>query len=63
MTAVMRGRIGSASAFIALAVLRRSRPAGRLRLIVRDWARPHDIWGAAQFRADLDRRGSASRQL
>jgi membrane-associated phospholipid phosphatase len=43
----------SGGAFAALAVLVHLGFVNGLDTIVRDWARPHDVWGAAQLRADL----------
>jgi membrane-associated phospholipid phosphatase len=44
---------GSAGAFIALAVAVHLGLLDRFDLIARAWARPHDVWGAAQLRADF----------
>jgi membrane-associated phospholipid phosphatase len=43
----------SAVAFTAQAVVVHLGLLDGLDLIVRNWARPHDVWGAAQLRADL----------
>jgi membrane-associated phospholipid phosphatase len=43
----------SAVAFAALAVVVDLGLLDRFDVIVREWARPHDVWGAAQLRADL----------
>jgi membrane-associated phospholipid phosphatase len=43
----------SAGAFAALAVLVHLGLLNNLDTIVRDWARPHDVWGTAQLRADF----------
>ena len=55
MTVIMRKWIalGSAAAFIALAVSVDLGLLDRFDSLVRDWARPHDIWGPAQVRADV----------
>ena len=52
---MMRWRIavGSASAFTALAVAVHLGLLTTFDSIVREWARPHDVWGSAQLRADL----------
>jgi membrane-associated phospholipid phosphatase len=44
---------GSAGAFIALAVAVHLRLLDTFDLIARTWARPNDVWGAAQMQADL----------
>jgi membrane-associated phospholipid phosphatase len=44
---------GLAGAFIALAIAVQLGLLDRLDLIARAWARPNDVWGAAQMRADL----------
>jgi membrane-associated phospholipid phosphatase len=44
---------GSASAFAALAVAVHLGLLNALDSIVREWARPNDIWGTAQVRADI----------
>lgn len=55
MTVIMRRWIalGSAVAFIALAVSVDLGLLDRFDSLVRAWARPHDIWGPAQVRADV----------
>jgi membrane-associated phospholipid phosphatase len=52
---MMRRRIalGSAGAFIALAVCVHLGLTQALDSTLRDWVRPHDAWGTAQMRADL----------
>jgi membrane-associated phospholipid phosphatase len=45
--------VGSAVAFIALAVSVDLGLLDRFDSLVRAWARPHDIWGPAQVRADV----------
>jgi len=45
--------LGSAVAFIALAISVDLGLLDRFDTLVRGWARPHDIWGPAQFRADV----------
>jgi membrane-associated phospholipid phosphatase len=45
--------VGSAVAFIALAVNVDLGLLDRFDSLVRAWARPHDIWGPAQVRADV----------
>jgi membrane-associated phospholipid phosphatase len=45
--------IGAACAFSALAVAVRLGLVNTLDLIIRQWARPHDVWGPTQLRADL----------
>ena len=45
--------LGSALAFIALAASVRLGLPNSLDVIIRNWARPHDVWGTAQLRADL----------
>jgi membrane-associated phospholipid phosphatase len=44
---------GSAGAFIALAIAVHLGLLDAFDSTVRAWARPHDVWGAAQMRADL----------
>jgi membrane-associated phospholipid phosphatase len=44
---------GSAGAFIALAIAVHLGLLDRFDLIARAWARPGDVWGAAQMRADF----------
>jgi membrane-associated phospholipid phosphatase len=55
VTVIMRRWIalGSAVAFIALAVSVDLGLLDRFDSLVRAWARPHDIWGPAQVRADV----------
>lgn len=48
-----RVALWSASAFTALAVLVDLGLLDGFDVIVREWARPHDIWGVVQLRADL----------
>ena len=52
---MMRWRIavGSVGAFTALAVAVHLGLLTTFDSIVREWARPHDVWGSAQLRADL----------
>ena len=45
--------LGSAGAFTALAVAVHLGLLNTFDSIVREWARPHDVWGSAQLRADL----------
>ena len=45
--------LGSAFAFTALAILVHVGLLDRLDTVVREWARPDDVWGPAQVRADL----------
>jgi membrane-associated phospholipid phosphatase len=45
--------LGSAFAFTALAILVHVGLLDRLDTVVREWARPDDVWGTAQVRADL----------
>ena len=45
--------LGAASAFIALAVTVHLGLINQSDSIVRDWARPDDVWGPAQVRADI----------
>jgi membrane-associated phospholipid phosphatase len=45
--------LGSAFAFIALAILVHFGLMDRLDTVVREWARPDDVWGTAQVRADV----------
>ena len=45
--------VGSVGAFVALAVLVYLGLLDTFDLIIRDWARPHDVWGTAQIQADL----------
>jgi membrane-associated phospholipid phosphatase len=49
----LRIALWSAGAFAALAVLVHLGLLKGLDTIVREWARPHDVWGTAQLRADL----------
>ena len=52
---MVRWRIafGSAGAFTALAVAVHLGLLNTFDSIIREWARPHDIWGSTQLRADL----------
>jgi membrane-associated phospholipid phosphatase len=45
--------LGSAFAFSALAILVHVGLPNRLDTVVGDWARPDDVWGPAQVRADV----------
>jgi membrane-associated phospholipid phosphatase len=45
--------LGSACGFIALAASVRLGLPNSLDVIIRGWARPHDVWGTAQLWADL----------
>ena len=45
--------LGSVSAFTALAAAVHVGLLDEFDSVVREWARPHDVWGAAQVRADL----------
>ncbi len=45
--------VGLAGAFAVLAVSVHMDMLNRFDWIVRAWARPHDVWGSAQVRADL----------
>jgi membrane-associated phospholipid phosphatase len=45
--------LGSAGAFIILAVCVHLGLTQTLDVALRDWARPHDVWGIVQLRADV----------
>jgi hypothetical protein len=45
--------LGSFGAFVALSVSLRLRLVNTFDSMVRDWARPHDVWGTVQMEADL----------
>jgi membrane-associated phospholipid phosphatase len=45
--------LGSVYAFIALAVSVHLGLLNNFDSTIREWARPHDVWGTAQLRADL----------